>query len=335
MARRPAVLVTRRVFPEVLARLTPHFDVEHNAEDQPWSPDALRARLAGKAAAFITPTDRLDAAALAAAGPQLQVVANMAVGVNHIDIGACDRAGVVVTHTPGVLTEATADLGWALLMAAARRVTESERCVRAGQWRGWAVDQFLGLDVHGQTLGILGMGQIGQAVARRGAHGFGMRVLYHNRKPLPAAQETACGARWVSKAELLAQADHLVLVLPYSAETHHCIGAAELAAMKPTASLINLARGGIVDDAALARALSRGELAAAALDVFEGEPNVHPDLLTCDRAVLTPHIGSATRTARLAMAHLTADNLLAVLAGQPALTPAGQWHRPQHAEPAA
>lgn len=331
MTARPAVLVTRRVFPEVLERLLPHCTVEHNAEDRPWTPEELRARLAGKAAAFITPTDRLDAAALQAAGPALQVVANMAVGVNHIDIGACDRAGVVVTHTPGVLTEATADLGWALLMAAARRVTESERCVRAGQWAGWAVDQFLGLDVHGRTLGLLGMGQIGQAVARRGAHGFGMSVLYHNRNPLPPSVEAACGAQWVSKAELLARADHLMLVLPYSPETHHCIGAAELAAMKPTATLINLARGGIVDDAALAQALDRGRLAAAALDVFEGEPRIHPDLLRCDRAVLTPHIGSATRTARLAMAHLTADNLLAVLAGQPALTPVGQWRRPPHA----
>jgi glyoxylate/hydroxypyruvate/2-ketogluconate reductase len=212
-----------------------------------------------------------------------------------------------------VLTETTADFGFALMMATARRMAESERFLRRGEWKKWAYDMFTGTDVHGATLGVLGMGRIGQAIARRGALGFGMKVIYHNRSRLDASIESALHARWVDKATLLREADHLVLVVPYSATSHHAIGAAELAQMKPTATLTNIARGGVVDDAALAEALARGQIAAAGLDVFEGEPTVNPALLTLDNVVLTPHIASASVATRRAMAELAADNLIAAL----------------------
>jgi glyoxylate/hydroxypyruvate/2-ketogluconate reductase len=202
-----------------------------------------------------------------------------------------------------------------LLLATARRVTESEQYLRAGQWRHWSVDLFAGQDVHGATLGILGMGRIGQAVARRGVLGFGMKLVYHNRSRLPAQTEAALGARWVDKPTLLAEADHLVIVVPYTPDTHHLVGAAELARMKPGATLVNIARGGVVDDVALAQALRDGPLAAAGLDVFEGEPTVHPGLLAASNVVLTPHIASASLRTRLAMANLAADNLLAFFSG--------------------
>ena len=256
-----------------------------------------------------------------AACPQLKIVANMAVGYNNFDLDAMTAAGVLGTNAPDVLTETTADFGFALLMATARRVTESEHFLRAGLWTKWSYDMFAGAEVHGSTLGILGMGRIGQGIAKRGAHGFGMNVIYHNRSRLAPELEADCKARYVSKEELLKTADHLVLVVPYSAASHHAIGAAELALMKPTACLINIARGGIVDDAALALALRERRIAAAGLDVFEGEPKVHPDLLTVPNVVLTPHIASATIPTRRAMANLAADNLIGFLIeGQP-LTP--------------
>ena len=231
------------------------------------------------------------------------------------------RAGILATNTPDILTETTADFGWALLMAAARRVSESERWLRSGQWKRWTYDTFLGAEVYGSTLGILGMGRIGQALARR-ASGFSMRVIYHNRSRLSPEVERDTRATYVSKDDLLKQADHLVLVLPYSKESHHAIGAAELAQMKPTATLVNLARGGIVDDAALAQALADKRIFAAGLDVYEGEPKVHPALLEAEHVALTPHIASATFGTRLGMANLAADNLIAALgfgprAGQP------------------
>jgi gluconate 2-dehydrogenase len=320
MTQRPSILVARAIFPDVVARLRDHFDVEINETDAPFTPQQLAERLQGKVGVLTTGSERVDAALLAAC-PQLKVVANIAVGYNNFDVPAMTAAGVLATNTPDVLTETTADFGFALLMATARRVTESEHFLRAGLWTKWALDMFAGAEVHGSTLGILGMGRIGQGIARRGAHGFGMKVIYHNRSKLDAASESACQARYVSKAELLLQADHLVLVLPYSAESHHAIGAAELAQMKPTATLINIARGGIVDDAALALALRERRIAAAGLDVFEGEPKVHPDLLTVPNVVLTPHIASATIATRKAMANLAADNVIAFLTqGQP-LTP--------------
>jgi glyoxylate/hydroxypyruvate/2-ketogluconate reductase len=206
-------------------------------------------------------------------------------------------------------------------MAAARRVAEGEHYLRAGKWERWSYDMFSGSDVHGATLGILGMGRIGQGIARRGAHGFGMRVIYHNRSRLAPDVEAQCGARYVGKQELLRTADHLVLVLPYSSESHHAIGAAELAMMKPTATLVNIARGGIVDDAALAQALRDKRIAAAGLDVFEGEPKVHPGLLEVPNVVLTPHIASASVPTRRAMAQLAADNLIGFLVHGKPVTP--------------
>ena len=317
---KPAVLVARRIFPEVLARLRQHFDVEANETDDVWSADELARRLQGKVGVLTTGSERISPELLAAT-PGLKIVANMAVGYNNFDVPACTARGVLATNTPDVLTDTTADFGFALLMATARRMAESEHFLRAGLWNRWSIDMFAGTEVHGSTLGILGMGRIGQGIARRGAHGFGMRVIYHNRSRLDAATEAACGATYVSKADLLAQADHLVLVLPYTASNHHAIGAIELAQMKPTATLINIARGGIVDDAALAQALRSGQIAAAGLDVFEGDPQVHPDLLTVPNVVLTPHIASATLKTRYAMANLAADNLIACLTEGRALTP--------------
>ena len=317
---KPKILIARAVFPEVIARLEQYFDVEPNPTDETWSKAQLIERLQGKAGAFTTGSDRIDAEVLAAC-PQLKICANMAVGYNNFDLGAMTAADVLATNAPDVLTETTADFGFALLMATARRITESEHCLRAGQWTKWSYDMFAGSDIHGATLGILGMGRIGQGIAKRGAHGFGMQVIYHNRSRLDAALEAECKASYVSKEDLLKTADHLVLVLPYSPASHHAIGASELALMKPTATLVNIARGGIVDDAALAAALRNKTIAAAGLDVFEGEPSVHPDLLTVPNVVLTPHIASATLPTRLAMASLAADNLIAFFTGKKPLTP--------------
>jgi len=320
MTSRPAILISRTVFPEVVERLRQHFEVDHNHTDTVLSPAELAQRLQGKVGVMATGSERIDAALLAAC-PGLRIAANIAVGYNNFDVPAMTAAGVLATNTPDVLTETTADFGFALMMATARRVTESEHFLRAGLWNRWALDMFAGAEVHGSTLGILGMGRIGQAIARRGAHGFGMKVIYHNRSRLDAATEAECQASYVSKDQLLAQADHLILVVPYSAESHHAIGAAEIAQMKPTATLVNIARGGIVDDAALAVALREKRLAAAGLDVFEGEPCVHPDLLDVPNVVLTPHIASATLKTRRAMADLAADNLIAYLTRGEALTP--------------
>ena len=311
---RPKVLVARAVFTETIARLAQHFEVDANPADTVYSPAELIAKLQGKQGAFTTGSERIDAGLLAAC-PDLRVVANMAVGYNNFDIAACTAHGVLATNTPDVLTETTADFGFALMMATARRMAESEHYLRRGEWKKWAYDMFTGSDVHGATLGILGMGRIGQAIARRGALGFGMRVIYHNRSRLAAGLEAEFGARYVSKEELLARADHLLLVLPYSAASHHAIAAAELAQMKPTATLTNIARGGIVDDAALVVALRERRIAAAGLDVFEGEPALNADLLTLPNVVLTPHIASASVATRRAMAELAADNLIAALTG--------------------
>ncbi len=320
MSSRPAVLVARAVFGDIVDRLRVQFDVEDNPADRIFSKAEFIEHLQGKAGAFITGSERIDAEVLAA-NPQLRAVCNMAVGYNNIDIEACNARGVLATNTPDVLTETTADFGFALMMAAARRMAESEHFLRRGEWTRWSYDMFTGSDVHGATLGILGMGRIGQAIARRGALGFGMKVVYHNRSRLAPEQESPIGARYVSKEELLRTADHLVLVVPYSAASHHAIGAAEIAQMKPTATLTNIARGGVVDDAALAAALRARTIAAAGLDVFEGEPKLHPDLLTVPNVVLTPHIASATVATRRAMADLAVDNLIAALTGAAPPTP--------------
>ncbi len=310
---RSSVLVTRATFPDIADRLREFFDVEDNPADAVWSPRELIERLQGKRGVMSTGSERIDAALLDAC-PQLEAVCNVGVGYNNVDVAACTARGVVVTNTPDVLTETTADYGFALMMAAARRIAESEHFLRRGEWNKTGIyDMFLGPDVHGATLGILGMGRIGQAIARRGAFGFGMRVIYHNRSRLPTGVEAECRAQYVDKPTLLREADHLVLVVPYSPSSHHAIGAAELAQMKRTATLTNIARGGIVDDAALAVALRERRIAAAGLDVFEGEPAVHPDLLKVPNVVLTPHIGSASVNTRRAMAALAVDNLIAAL----------------------
>ena len=317
---KPSILVARAIFPEVLAQLQQVFDVDHNQDDVVMTPAELHARMKGKVGALTTGSERIDGPLLNAC-PGLKIVANMAVGYNNFDVDAMTQAGVLATNTPDVLTETTADFGFALLMATARRVTESEHFLRAGKWTKWSYDMFAGAEVHGSTVGIIGMGRIGQGIARRAAHGFGMQVLYHNRSRLSPELEAECKARYVDKGTLLREADHVVLVVPYSAASHHTIGAAELAQMKPTATLVNIARGGIVDDAALAQALKERRIAAAGLDVFEGEPKVHPDLLTVPNVVLTPHIASATVKTRMAMAQLAADNLMDYLLHQRMRTP--------------
>ena len=320
MMSKPSILVARAIFPEVLQQLQAVFDVDHNQEDVVMTPTELHARMKGKVGALTTGSERIDGPLLGACSG-LKIVANMAVGYNNFDLDAMSQAGVLATNTPDVLTETTADFGFALLMATARRVTESEHYLRAGQWTKWSYDMFAGAEVHGSTLGIIGMGRIGQGIARRAAHGFGMQVLYHNRSRLSPELEAECKARYVDKATLLREADHVLLVVPYSAQSHHTIGAHEIAQMKPTATLINIARGGIVDDAALAVALRERRIAAAGLDVFEGEPKVHPDLLTVPNVVLTPHIASATVKTRTAMAQLAADNLMDYLLRGQARTP--------------
>ena len=310
---RAAVLATRATFPDITDRLREHFDVEDNPADTVWSPAELIRRLQGRQGVMSTGSERIDAALLDAC-PQLKAVCNVGVGYNNVDVAACTARGIVVTNTPDVLTDTTADFGFALMMATARRITESERFLRRGEWTKTGIyDMFVGSDIHGATLGILGMGRIGQAIARRGAFGFGMKVIYHNRSRLAPGTEAECGARYVDKPTLLREADHLMLVVPYSPSSHHAIGAQELAQMKPSATLTNIARGGVVDDAALATALRDRRIAAAGLDVFEGEPALHPALLEVPNVVLTPHIGSASVNTRRAMAALTVDNLIAAL----------------------
>jgi gluconate 2-dehydrogenase len=312
--RKPRILITRAVFPDVVTRLEQHFEVESNQQDVVFSPDELVQRAQGKDGLFTMPSEQVSAA-LFTACPGLKVVCNMAVGHNNIDLAAATQAGIIVTNTPDVLNETTADFAWALLLATARRVTESEHWLRAGEWTKWRFDTLLGADVHGSTLGIIGMGRIGQAIARRSL-GFNMRVIYHNRSRLALQLEAAAnGAAYVGKEELLRSADHILLALPYSAAAHHTIGAAELAQMKAGATLINIARGGIVDDAALIVALRAGRIAAAGLDVYENEPNFDPEFLTLSNVVLTPHIASASEPTRRAMANCAADNLVAALAG--------------------
>lgn len=311
---KPKILVAREVFPEVLERLRQHFEVDDNQADTILGVEGLKARLTDKAGVMTAVSDPVTAEVIAAA-PGLKAVCNFAVGYNNIDLAACTRAGIMATNTPGVLDDTTADLAWALLMATARHIQTSEHWLRAGHWKGFRMTDWLGTDVHHATLGILGMGRIGQTVARR-ALGFDMKVIYHKRTPLPAEREAACRATWVDKETLLRESDFLVLLLPYSPESHHIIGAAELALMKPTAHLINVARGGIVDDEALISALRQRRLAGAGLDVFEGEPKFNPDFLELDNVALTPHIGSSSRATRMAMAMTAADNLIAALGGQ-------------------
>ncbi|GAA4328024.1 D-glycerate dehydrogenase [Pigmentiphaga soli] len=309
---RPVVAITRRLFPDSDQPLQSRAEVRLNPADTPLVPARMVEYAAGCQALVATAGCQVPAEVIEGL-PGLKLIANVGVGYNNIDVAAANRAGVMVTNTPDVLTEATADMAWALLLGAARRTGESERWLRDGKWNVWGMGLWLGADVHGATLGIIGMGRIGRAIARR-ASGFGMQVLYHNRRELPA--EESQGARWVGKEELLRSADHVVLVVPYSPATHHIVGAPELALMKPTAVLVNIGRGGLVDDRALAQALQEGRIAAAGLDVFEGEPKVAPELLAAPNALLTPHIGSATSSARRAMADLAIANVVDWLDGK-------------------
>ena len=309
------VLITRSVFPEVLERLGKSFEVVSNQDDVPWPPEVLARHAEGASGALATVMDRFDEAVLASA-QDLKVISNIAVGFNNIDVPACTKRGIKVTNTPGVLDDTTADLTWSVLMATARRIAEADAWVRRGDWKvAFSIHSFLGADIHHATLGIIGMGRIGQAIARR-ASGFDMRVLYNNRSRLAEADEKRINATWVEKDAVLAESDFLVVMVPYSPATHHFIGAAELAKMKPTAILVNSARGGVVDDAALVAALKAKRIAGAGLDVFEGEPKLHADYLSLPNVVLTPHIGSASRATRLKMCMLACDNLEAVLQGK-------------------
>ncbi len=311
---RPKVFVARRIFPEGIERLRQVCDVSYNDTEEALNQEELAKALVGMDGALVTGSEKIDANTLKLSD-SIKMVANIAVGYNNFDLRVMSDQKVMASNTPDVLTETTADLGFALLMATARRVTESEHWLRAGHWKNWDLGGMLGVDLHHSTLGVMGMGRIGQAIARRGL-GFGMKVIYHNRSRLSSDLEKECHASYVDKQTLLKQADHIVLVMPYTPESHHLIGATEFAMMKPTATLINIARGGIVDESALIKALKAKQIFAAGLDVFEGEPKINPELLTIPNIVITPHIGSASEKTRLAMMNLAIDNLLEGLSGK-------------------
>jgi glyoxylate/hydroxypyruvate/2-ketogluconate reductase len=308
---KPKVIVTREIFDDVLDYLRQHFDVTDNQSDTPMDAETLARNLADKTGAMTTLVDRVDAKLLSGC-PKLKAVCNIAVGFNNIDLGACSKARVMATNTPGVLDDSTADFTWALILSTARRVVEADAHVRAGQWKGWYLKQFLGADVHHATLGILGLGRIGKGVARR-ALGFDMTVLYHEPRQADAETERSCNAAFVSLEELLTRADILTIHVPYAQSTHHLMGAREFSKMKPGAILIHASRGGVVDDAALLEALRSGRLAGAGLDVFENEPALNPGFLGLKNVVLTPHIASSSEATRHAMAMLAAQNLVAAL----------------------
>jgi glyoxylate/hydroxypyruvate/2-ketogluconate reductase len=311
---KPKILLTRQVFPEIVATLSETFDVDHNVSDMILPPEELRARAQGCVGMMTTIADKIDAAFFEAC-PSVKVVSNIAVGYNNIDVVEASRRGVKVTNTPGVLDDTTADLTFALLMATARRITETEAQLRRGEWKkGFALQQWLGTDVHHATLGIIGMGRIGQTIAKR-ALGFEMQTIYYNRTRLDAVKEAALNARYASKEEVLSQSDFVVVMVPYSKDTHHLIGEKELSLMKPSAIFINTARGGVADDAALIAALKAKRIAGAGIDVFENEPAFNREFLDLENVVLTPHIGSATLATRMNMANLAAQNLSIALSG--------------------
>jgi glyoxylate reductase len=308
------------VLPEQARALIPaDYGVDYNDTDTPLPKAELIRRLRGKDALICHIISTIDEEVLAGA-PGLKAVCNVAVGFNNIDVAACKKRGVVVTNTPDVLTETTADFAWALLMAAARRVVEADRFARSGQWTRWQWDLLWGNDVYGKTLGVIGFGRIGRAVARR-ALGFNMRVLYHDTVRADAAAERELKATYMDRDALLRESDFVSLHTLLIPETRHLIDERTLRLMKPTAILVNAARGPIVDEAALVRALKERWIAAAGLDVFEEEPKIHPELLSLTNVTLAPHIASASLDTRLAMANLAVRNCLAVLEGKPAITP--------------
>jgi glyoxylate reductase len=311
---KPKALATRPLFPSARAILDSHFEMEYwPIQDKMPRADLLQ-RVADKDALICLLTEKIDAE-LVAAAPKLRIVSTVSVGYDHIDVPACTRRGVMVTNTPGVLDETTADLAWALLMAIARRVVEGDAWMRTGTWPGWELDQLLGGDVFGKTLGIIGFGRIGRGMARR-AGGFQMKVLYHNRTRVPLELERDLHAEFVDLDRLLRDSDFVTLHVPLSAETRHLISSAALDKMKRTAYLINTARGPVVDEAALARALEEKKIAGAALDVYENEPKVHAALLSRRDVILAPHIGSATIETRTKMAVMAATNAAEFFAGR-------------------
>jgi gluconate 2-dehydrogenase len=306
------ILVTHTIEPSALQRLAEVFDVDYRDTKAGLEREALIEGLQGKLGGLLCPYDRIDSGVLEA-NKSLRVLCNTSAGFNNIDIAACTARGVLCTNTPDVATETTADFAFGLILAAARRIVEADAWARQGRWDASTYEKFMSRDVYGKTLGVLGMGRIGRAIARRAVFGFGMKVIYHSRSRLNETDEQQVNAAYVSKPELLQRSDHLVVALPYTAATRHAIGAPELGMMRLDATLTNIGRGGLVDDLALARALQDGRLAAAALDVFEGEPKITPALLTLPNVVLTPHIASATLRTRSAMVQLAVDNLLAAL----------------------
>jgi glyoxylate reductase len=316
------VVVTGRVPETALEKLRAEHEVDAWEGAESIGREELLRRVAGADAVVSLLTERIDAELLDAAGPQLKVVANVAVGYDNIDVPACTERGIVATNTPGVLTEATADIAFGLILSATRRLGEGERLIRSGQAWKWGMFFLLGSSLHGKTLGVVGMGGIGQATATR-AKAFGMEIVYQSRSAIDPEIAAALGARRVDLEELLAISDIVSLHCPYGPATRHLIGAEQLAAMKDSAYLINTARGPIVDEAALASALREGLIAGAGLDVFENEPSVHPGLLELENVVLAPHLGSATVETRTAMAMLAAENVLAVLGGQRPPAPIG------------
>jgi len=308
------VLVTKRIYPEAIELLKQHADVDYVDSDDGLSPEELSRRIQGKQAVISQLTDRFDAAAIEKL-EGVRSISNVAVGFDNIDVAAATRKGILVTNTPDVLTDTTADFAFALLMAVARRVVEGHHYVHSGKWRKWYIDLLVGHDIHHRTMGIFGMGRIGQAMAKR-AGGFSMRVLYHDAIRAPAALEKSLALEFVTAEDLLRQSDFISLHVPLLPETRKMVGAAQLRMMKPTAILVNTSRGPVVDEAALAEALDIKVIAGAGLDVFEQEPNVHPLLLKLENVVLAPHIASASIDTRRKMSLVAAENALAALDGK-------------------
>jgi glyoxylate reductase len=316
----PTFAVTNRLPESALVALREAGDLRIDERTEAIPRADLLELVAGADAILTLLHDRVDEELLEAAGPQLRCVANVAVGYDNVDVAAAERRGVVITNTPGVLDDATADLTLALVLAATRRVVEGDRLVRAGRPWTWGMSFMLGSGLRGKLLGIVGLGGIGRRVAQR-ARAFGMEIAYHSRHPAPAEVEAELGAERLPLEELLARADVVSLHCPLTPETHHLIGKAQLSSMKRSAVLVNAARGPVVDEAALAEALAAGEIAAAGLDVYEHEPRVEPALLGLENVVLSPHLGSATVETRTAMAELAARNAISVLRGEGPLTP--------------